>query len=65
MSRDRLQPRSLRVVFIKPALIGVATLAGLAAGLLGDGVYDGLAWLGLLVPVVVIAGALSRRRPRR
>ena len=55
--------RSLPAVFAKPAVIAVATLAGLAAGLLGDGVYDGLAWLGLLVPVIVIVLALARRRP--
>ncbi|QXQ06776.1 hypothetical protein KX816_01520 [Sphingosinicellaceae bacterium] len=54
--------RSNRVVFRNPAIIAVATLTGLVAGLLGDGVYDGLAWLGLGIPVVVIVAMLSRRR---
>lgn len=60
MSRRRHGAR--RAVFLQPAAIAVATLVGLVAGLLGDGVYDGLAWAGLGIPVAVIVAVVARHR---
>jgi hypothetical protein len=37
-----------------PALIAAATLAGLLIALLGDGVYDWIAWVALTVPVAIV-----------
>jgi hypothetical protein len=55
MSTQDLQrvPRSLWQIFAMPLLLGVLTTVGLIAALVGDGVWDGLSWLTLGVPVVV------------
>lgn len=53
-------------IFRWPAVLAVMTLVGLVAGLLGDGWHDGVAWIGLGVPVLICAWALCRRpRARR
>ena len=37
-----------------PALLALATAIGLAAGLLGDGAADRVAWAALLLPVLAL-----------
>lgn len=39
-------------VFRIPLMLAAVTVAGLVAGLLGDGLLDVLAWLGLGLPVL-------------
>ncbi|MBC3434743.1 hypothetical protein HU735_04905 [Pseudomonas sp. BW16M2] len=39
--------QSTRRIFAWPALIAVLSAAGLFAALLGDGIWDVLAWVGL------------------
>lgn len=46
-------------VLLVPAVLAVATAVGLAAGLLGEGVADWIAWAGLALP---LAALLLRRR---
>lgn len=62
MKRDG---RSLRQVFGWPLLIGLASLAGLLAALVGDGLWDLLGCLVLLPPVLLSADGLRRAWPRR
>ncbi|MGE6660617.1 hypothetical protein ACQKEK_07730 [Pseudomonas sp. NPDC077408] len=45
-----------------PGLIAVLSLAGLFAALLGDGWWDGIAWLGLGLPAVLGIWPMLRRR---
>ncbi|CAL76130.1 hypothetical protein; putative signal peptide [Bradyrhizobium sp. ORS 278] len=40
-------------MFRAPLLTGLVAAAGLAFGLFGDGLWDGLCWLGLSVPIVL------------
>jgi hypothetical protein len=40
-------------VFRAPLSIGIVAAAGLVFGLLGDGLWDGLCWLGLSVPILL------------
>jgi len=47
--------------FLAPVLLWVATIAGLVLGLIGDGVFDVVSWLGVGAPLVV---AWIARRPR-
>lgn len=49
-------------IFAWPILIAVASLIGLVAALLGDGVLDALSWLGLAIPVVMVTWAMRARR---
>lgn len=58
------QRQTLRQIFAVPAVIGVLSVAGLLSALLGDGVWDGLSWFLLLVPVVLWATCLRRGRRR-
>ncbi|SPA55647.1 hypothetical protein [Cupriavidus taiwanensis] len=44
-----------------PVLLGALSLGGLAAGILGDGAWDALCWIGLGVPVALTAGWLWRQ----
>jgi len=55
-------PRQSRLqIWGVPVVIGVLSLVGLVAALLGDGVADALSWLALAVPVGVSAWALRVR----
>ncbi len=48
-------------VFAIPSVIALLSAAGLFAALLGDGVWDGLSWLGLGVPAGLGIRGLWRR----
>ncbi len=61
MSRHPVR-RTALAIFRAPLLIAVATLTGLVAGLLGDGVRDWIAWAGIGAPVAAIIWALTRRK---
>ncbi|GLH79072.1 hypothetical protein SSBR45G_39810 [Bradyrhizobium sp. SSBR45G] len=49
----RIAQLSTWQVFRAPLLIGLVAAAGLAFGLLGDGLWDGLCWLGLSIPILL------------
>jgi hypothetical protein len=51
----------LRAILAAPLAIFLATAAGLAAALLGDGLWHWLSWALLAIPIVVIAAALMKR----
>jgi len=46
-----------------PALLALASAVALLAGLLGDGLFDMIAWIGLAAPLLVIAACLAQ--PKR
>ncbi|CAM5419307.1 putative protein OS=Afipia felis OX=1035 GN=NCTC12722_02564 PE=4 SV=1 [Afipia felis] len=45
--------RTLGQIFTVPLLIGVMSLVGLVAALVGDGIWDALSWLMLATPIVI------------
>lgn len=49
-------------VFGAPLAIALLSLAGLLTALLGDGVADAIASVGLAVPVVAVGWAVAVRR---
>lgn len=55
--------RGMWQVFRAPLLVGVVTAVGLALALFGDGLWDGLSWLALSLPVVL--GLVCSLRPAR
>lgn len=54
----------LKAVFGVPVIVAILSLFGLIAALIGDGVWDGIGWLTLGVPVGVLVWALIARRHR-
>jgi hypothetical protein len=58
----RVPRQTLRQIFAAPAVIGVLSVIGLISALVGDGVWDGLSWLTLGVPVALCAYFTLRRR---
>ena len=57
-------PYSLKVIFVIPVVVAILSLIGLIGALLGDGVWDGIGWLGLGACVAVMVWALIARRHR-
>ena len=55
---------SLTAIFAIPVVVAILSLIGLIGALLGDGVWDGVGWLGLGACVAVMGWALIARRRR-
>jgi hypothetical protein len=49
-----------RKVYGPGIVLAVITLFGLLSALLGDGIWDGLSWVALTIPLVVIAWKYGR-----
>ena len=47
--------------FALPLFIGITSIVGLLAALLGDGVYDAVSWLGLGIPVAAVIYSYAKR----
>ena len=59
--------QSFGAIFLVPAILAALSCAGLVSALLGDGVWDGLSWLTLSVPIAVAVwyAFFRRRRPSK
>lgn len=51
----------IRSTFALPAILALASMAGLVIALAGDGWRDGLSWIALAMPVAAVAWAMRRR----
>ncbi|MBP2296216.1 hypothetical protein [Azospirillum rugosum] len=47
-----------------PTALALLSLVGLAAAILGDGVWHWICWAGLFIPLAVCAAKLWRQWPR-
>lgn len=63
--RSRPVRQTLRQIFAAPLAIGVLSTVGLISALVGDGIWDGLSWLTLAIPVALFFGYLAWPRGRR
>jgi Fe2+ transport system protein B len=54
--------RTLKKVYRIPLLLGTITIFGLLSALLGDGVWDGISWILLAVPLLLVSFFLLRSR---
>lgn len=54
-------PSRLQRTFAAPLAIAAASLVGLVAALVGDGLADALSWITLAVPLGVVVWARVRR----
>ena len=61
MTAARVKRQSVRDIFKWPLLVGVLSTVGLLSALLGDGIWDGLSWVALAIPVLLY-GMFARRR---
>ncbi|MDR2679097.1 MAG: hypothetical protein LBB51_06635 [Zoogloeaceae bacterium] len=59
---ERHEHQSLWRIFRWPILLGLSSAIGLISALVGDGVWDVLSWITLLVPVAVVAWFMGCRR---
>jgi hypothetical protein len=59
----RAPRQTLSQIFGWPLVIGVLSTIGLVAALVGDGIWDGVSWLALIIPIGLYA--LFLMRPRR
>ncbi len=50
-------------IFVIPLVLGVLSTVGLVSALVGDGVWDGVSWLTLGIPILLCAYFLLK--PRR
>ncbi|MBP5856427.1 hypothetical protein KAJ83_05370 [Marivibrio halodurans] len=53
---------TLWAIFRAPVVIAVASIVGLVAALVGNGLADAASWVGLLVPVAAVVWAWMARR---
>ncbi|WP_165665419.1 hypothetical protein [Metapseudomonas otitidis] len=53
---------NLTRIFAVPALLAALSAIGLVGALLGDGIWDALAWIGLGLPVALALRPFLRRR---
>lgn len=61
LGRTRRPRTGLARVFAIPALLLVVSIAGLIAGLTGDGRADALSWALLSIPILAAVIAFTRR----
>jgi hypothetical protein len=60
MTPARARHQTGRQIFAWPAVIAVLSAAGLLSALLGDGIWDGVSWVVLAVPVALYCGFFRR-----
>jgi hypothetical protein len=60
MMPARARHHTVRQIFAWPAVIAVLSTAGLLSALLGDGLWDGVSWIVLAVPVALYCGFIRR-----
>jgi len=54
LARTQRARRTFWQVFGVPIVLGLVSIIGLVAALVGDGLYDAVSWITLSIPVVVI-----------
>ncbi|UPJ50994.1 hypothetical protein IVB30_06410 [Bradyrhizobium sp. 200] len=55
--------QTLRQIFAAPLAIGILSVVGLLAALIGDNVWDAVSWISLAIPCVLYVFFIYRRAP--
>lgn len=63
MTNVRARRQTLAQIFRWPLAIGVLSTVGLISALVGDGLWNAVSWLALLLPILLYGWFLLR--PRR
>jgi len=53
--------RTLAQIFAAPIMIGALSIVGLLAALIGDGWWDAVSWLSLILPILLYLFFVARR----
>jgi hypothetical protein len=62
---SRPEPRqTFGQIFAGPIMVGVLSTLGLVSALVGDGFWDGVSWVTLLVPILLGVVFIVRGRRR-
>jgi hypothetical protein len=64
MTRPGPARQTLGQIFVGPLLVGIFSTLGLVSALVGDGFWDGVSWVMLLVPVLLCVAFIVRGRRR-
>jgi hypothetical protein len=54
--------RTIGQIFVIPFLIALLSAIGLASALVGDGIWDGLSWITLVIPILLGGYCLVKAR---
>ncbi|MBR2120836.1 MAG: hypothetical protein IJ935_19780 [Afipia sp.] len=49
-------------IFAIPLVLGVLSIVGLVSALVGDGLWDGVSWLTLTIPILLCGYFFLKRR---
>jgi hypothetical protein len=60
MMRARTGHQTVRQIFTWPVVVALLSAVGLLSALLGDGIWDGVSWAVLAVPVALYFGFIRR-----
>ena len=60
MMPARVRRQTIRQIFAGPVVVAVLSAAGLLSALLGDGIWDGVSWVVLAIPVALYCGFIRR-----
>lgn len=55
--------QTLHQIFAAPLAIGILSIVGLLAALIGDNIWDAVSWIGLAIPFVLFVFFVYRRAP--
>jgi hypothetical protein len=64
MTRPGRIRQTLGQIFVGPVMVGIFSTLGLVSALVGDGFWDGVSWVMLLVPVLLCVAFIVRGRRR-
>jgi hypothetical protein len=56
--------QTLGQIFLGPMIVGLFSALGLVSALVGDGVWDGVSWGMLLLPILLCVAFIVRGRRR-
>jgi hypothetical protein len=59
----RRSHQTLRQIFAAPLVIGILSIVGLLAALVGDNVWDAVSWISLAIPFALFVFFIYRRAP--
>jgi hypothetical protein len=54
--------QTLRQIFIIPSVVALLSAIGLVSALVGDGIWDGLSWITLVIPIALGGYYLMKAR---